>query len=320
VGTQPLSLPKAAPQTQTAPPAPVARPSQASPPRPSSSSPSLTSPKLVQDLQHQIQHQSSAQLRSRASSLADTALGQKLQSLEQGLQSVKTVNQEISSVSQDLQGSSELLRGNLNQQSIQSTARLGSKLADLTGLPEIQQATGTVLAPMGLACSSQATAEACKKMWDEPSLENLQALGGKAHEMLKDLRATVELVPGGQLLMKAVDKALEAVIPGNNLSALGERFVSLIQSVKTAYEDPSVAKVADVVLETTRFGAAIGIATGIPIVSHISQATDFVAEMAQDIMKTDWKQVMQDTSQAVCRLADSARACLSSVSSWFSWA
>ena len=190
-------------------------------------------------------------------------------------------------------------------ETIKSTQQMLQGLSDLSGHQEIQELTGKVVQPLETLDSALSTHEAFKKMWDKPNIENLADLSLSFKKTVESMVDTIETVPGGKLLVKALTHLVEGIAPGLKTADLGNGFVELMLSIKQAAHDPSMKNIANAVLETVQFTGSIGLATGIPLVAQIGKGIVAGVDLVQGMMNIDYS-----------GLAKKASSTLASLSSW----
>jgi hypothetical protein len=226
---------------------------------------------------------------------------------------------QILSQKKDLNQTLELLDGNISAQNLRSATRVTQTAAKLGGSDLIAKGTGKVLAPLNAACSGKASLEACKKLWEDPNPENLKAAATQSFEFLKDLKTSLEMIPGGKTLTKAVEKLLTSVVPGLALAELSEQFLTMVTQIKRAIDKPTALNISNAVLEVVKTTASAGKLAG-GIIGYASSAVYTGTELAQTLINTDWKEVATKVSDSICSMAKTASDYLSGASRWLGFA
>lgn len=225
------------------------------------------------------------------------------------------------SSSKDLEGTKDLLSGEVSLKSVRSGTKLtqsvtGSGLLKSEGISE---GTGTILAPLDTLCSGQCTVEACQKMWDEPSLENLRKLSTSTLKTISDLKKSLEAIPGGTALAAGLDKLISGSAPGVKLLEMGEKFDTLVKTIETAIEDPSLSNIAKAGLEVVKFTGSSVECLGIPVVSHLASGISDVAGLIQSGIDFDWQGTYNQVSESCQKVSTYVSSCVDSAYKWFGW-
>ncbi|PIQ24443.1 hypothetical protein COW36_24645 [bacterium (Candidatus Blackallbacteria) CG17_big_fil_post_rev_8_21_14_2_50_48_46] len=231
---------------------------------------------------------------------------------------LKDVDTVLSS-KKDVDQSLALMDGKISAENLRSATRVTQTAAQLSGHSAIAKGTGKVLAPLNAVCSGKASLKACEKLWDEPNLENLHEAGSQVTQFLKDLKASIELVPGGHLLTRAIDKLLKSVVPGANLIALGDQFLKMVGQVKLAIDKPTALNISNAVLEVVKTTASAGQLAG-GVVGYASAAVYTGAEFVQTLVNTDWNTIGTKVSDSVSSMVSSASSYLGSATRWLGFA
>ena len=286
--------PPTGPQGQTSQPRPLTQTTPTTAPRPDMArqkalssqgatqvQTELTSPKTQQAFGQRLLQENPSALAGRAQQLASTllqtTLGNQLSQIQGGRQLVGTIMQ---------QSQGKPTAGNLP-----SGSRLLAQSSQLCQRPEVIAATGQVLAPLAMLDSGAATVDACRKAWDRPNAENLVAAGKSTLKMISDAQATVEMIPGGELVQSGVSSLIEGVVPGAATVALLPKIDRYKDMVKTTKADPTAKNIANLSLETMKLGAAGLAATNIPGLAQIGTVAEFGVGVIQKLVNVDYQKV-----------------------------
>lgn len=241
-------------------------------------------------------------------SLGHSQLGSTLQGAERLLSQEKDLNQTL-----------ELLDGRVSAENLRSATRMTQTAAQIGGSDFIAKGTGKVLAPLNAICSGQASLKACQKLWDDPNPENLKAAASQSFQFLKDLKASLEMIPGGKVLTRALDKLITGLVPGAGLLELGDQALTMIGQIKLALDQPTALNISNAVLEVVKTTASAGKLVG-GVVGFASSMAYTGAELAQTLINTDWKQVTSRVSTSVSQISASALSYLGGAGRWLGFA
>lgn len=296
VKSAPLSAPLAPLKSPPSPPSPKIESSKSGSPttfKPQMGLTDLSSDDVLKSIEHSIESSSSESLSKRSSLLKDLS-PTKIESLSKSLETDLDKGQEMV---EHLDETESLLHGDISHENLEGTEKLLQGVSDLSHNEEVQKVTGKLIEPLKTVDSALSTKEAFKKMWDDPNIENLADLTLSAKESIDHLIKTIDSVPGGHLLVKALENLAEGIAPGLKTAQLDKEFVELVIAIKNAAHDHSMKHIATAVLETVQFTASIGVATGLPLVSQISKAVVAGVDLVEGLMNIDYSSLAHKASK-----------------------